>query len=265
MGRKRIQEPKADEPVIRLKPAQWENRWATGSELDLLKVCPAAAALDCYETPPTYSQKHARLWGKAIHKWVETGDVKIASQEVDDDKQPADWLLPALENKLAQCQVKREDYWPSHAITKHEARFIWTPEGTTRSDSKFFDKVPGSLRLIVDVEYHDAVEELKTGFFDVPLDTMQLAASCLAAGKVNGVLTTWRRYPLEGHPIQKQVMYDGREGVGLEEVKYTLLTLRKRSMEAVEDRKAGRPLRNLNPGEHCEQCKRKLGCPAWKF
>jgi hypothetical protein len=264
MGRKKLQEPKEPAP-IKVKPVQWDKRWATGSELDLLKVCPAAAALDVYEKPPTYGQKHARLWGKCIHKWVETGDVTEASKEVDDDKKPADWLLPALGTKLSESKIDRDKWWPSAQITKHEAKFVWTPDKEVVRVDGWFPEVPGSLRLIVDVEYTKSVEELKTGFFDVPIDTMQLAASCAVAGKVNGYLTTWRRYPLEGLPDRKKVVYDGREGVGLDEVKYTLTTIRKRSMQALEDRKAGRPLRHLVPGEHCEQCKRKLGCPAWQF
>lgn len=235
----------------------WNKRWVSASKLDLAELCPASCVLPQYETPPTDSQRRSRFWGKAIHKWVETGSITAASLVEEGGVVAGDWLAKGLEKKLEVSGVRRSVYWGS--AQAFEGRFVWDPDTDTVgvNDTKFPD-VPGSLRAIVDVIHVDAAEEIKTGHFPPPVTSLQIAAACLVTHRPVGILTHWERYPLNGRPQREEIKHN------IGNVRDSLLRIRDKSYAAWLKVKEGTSP-EVNPGFHCNQCNARPGCPAHRF
>lgn len=251
----------AKEAASLAKPADWAARWCSASELDLAAKCPASSVLPKYDPEVSDGMRRARVWGQAVHRWVETGSLEEAAQtKCEDTKEVPKWLRAALEKKLATCGITRSHYW--NGELKHETCYTYDlGTGTTVPvvDKFSFPKIPGSLRFIVDVERPFAVEDLKTGFHVPPPDTLQLKLPSLALKKPVAILTHWARYKLESLPERWQT-----EHTDLPAIKEELTDLRERARKALTLWQAGKTP-EVFPGEHCGMCKRKPGCPAHAF
>lgn len=216
--------------------------------------------------------KRARVWGEAIHTWVETGDLAKASQTVErQSKTVPEWLGGALQKKFDACGIKREVYWSGSLIREQCYTYDLDTGVTTKVPDKFsFLKLPGSVRFIADIERPNAIEDLKTGFNVPGADSLQTAVGCLALRREASIITHWPRYKLKFLPSRGpnegsgkgSVLY--RKGHELKDIKEELTDLRERAKRSLQLYNAGKTP-EVFPGEHCGMCKRKPGCPAHSF
>lgn len=252
----------------------WGSRWDTASNLDRTVLCPASSVMEKLDIPSDNAIK-GRIWGETVHTWVETG--KIAGP---------DWAAKGFEEKLAVSgadDTLRLEFWPDHGV--HELALVWDLETTPYivvergPDGRVaWPKSPGSLRIKLDfaawgaestgVDGHLWVDDLKTGRYSVPAESLQVGSAVAGLGAIYGydygygTITHWPRYPKQGKPRRSKP------------AKHELIPTRdllRRTRDSAErakqeiDKGNDPPPDTVFAGDHCQWCPSKHICPIHRF
>lgn len=263
-------------PEIKPYRPDWDSRWDTASNLDRTILCPASSVMEKLDIPSDNAIK-GRLWGETVHKWVETGKIEGPS-----------WATKGFEDKLAVSgagESTRHDFWPPHGV--HEMAISWDLDTDPivvmerRPDGQAaWPKIPGSLRIKLDyaawgaesggIDGHLWVDDLKTGRFSTPPESMQVGAAVAALCRLidkryeygYGTVTHWPRYPKHGLPRRsKPARHDF----------VPTHDLLRRTRDSAHRAKLGidsggdPPPDTVFAGEHCQWCPSKHVCPVQRF